>query len=95
MTVTQTVEIPANRRLVIEVPQEVPEGKAKFEYRIIPFNQKVENPTKDGKLKFTRKELDEMVKNCPITQKLSGILSSAGDVDLDEIRMARLAKHLK
>jgi hypothetical protein len=28
MTVTQTVEIPASHRLTIEVPREVPEGKA-------------------------------------------------------------------
>jgi hypothetical protein len=28
MTVTQTVEIPANRRLTIEVPREVPPGMA-------------------------------------------------------------------
>ena len=27
MSVTQTVEIPANRRLIIDVPQEVPTGK--------------------------------------------------------------------
>jgi len=27
MTITQTVEIPANRRLVIDVPHEVPTGK--------------------------------------------------------------------
>ena len=28
MTITQTVEIPADRRLTIEVPSEVPAGKA-------------------------------------------------------------------
>jgi len=27
MTITQTVEIPADRRLIIEVPREVPVGK--------------------------------------------------------------------
>ena len=27
MTITQTVEIPADRRLIIEVPREVPTGK--------------------------------------------------------------------
>ena len=27
MTITQTVEIPADRRLVIDVPQEIPQGK--------------------------------------------------------------------
>jgi hypothetical protein len=28
MTITQTVEIPANHRLTIDVPREVPEGRA-------------------------------------------------------------------
>ena len=28
MTITQTVEIPADRRLIIEVPREIPAGKA-------------------------------------------------------------------
>ena len=28
MTITQTVDIPANHQLIIEVPHEVPEGKA-------------------------------------------------------------------
>ena len=27
MTITQTVDIPANRRLIIDVPREVPEGR--------------------------------------------------------------------
>ena len=37
MTITQTVEIPANRRLTLEVPREVPEGKV-----IITFTPFVE-----------------------------------------------------
>ena len=32
MTVTQTVEIPADRRLFVEVPQEVPTGKTILTY---------------------------------------------------------------
>ena len=31
----------------------------------------------------------------PISDSLVGILSGIGDIDLDEIRMERLAKHLK
>jgi hypothetical protein len=46
----------------------------------------------NGKLRFTREELDEMVKNSPTLHKLSGILHT--DMTIDEIRMARLAKHL-
>jgi len=44
------------------------------------------------KIHFTRKELDEMVKNSPTLHKIAGILHT--DMTLDEIRMARLAKHL-
>ena len=49
----------------------------------------------DGKLRLTRAEIDEMMQDCPHTLALSGILSGMGDVDLDEVRMERRAKHLK
>ena len=48
----------------------------------------------NGKLILTKEIIDEIERNSPITQRLSGILSSLGDVDLNEIRMKRLAKHL-
>jgi len=40
MTITQTVEIPANRRVILEVPRETPIGMASMEYKIIPFINK-------------------------------------------------------
>jgi hypothetical protein len=46
----------------------------------------------DGKFHFTRKEWNEMLESSPITKKLTGILHT--DMTLEEIRMARLAKHL-
>ncbi|MCL2440592.1 MAG: hypothetical protein FWD14_02530 [Treponema sp.] len=42
MTITQTVEIPVNRRLFIDVPNEVPAGKAQVEIKVIPFVKKEE-----------------------------------------------------
>ena len=36
MTITQTVEIPANRRLIIDVPQEVPAGKTILSFTPAP-----------------------------------------------------------
>ena len=36
MTITQTVEIPASRRLLIEVPREVPTGKAILVFKPVP-----------------------------------------------------------
>ena len=94
MTLTQTVEIPADRRVRFdfEVPREIPTGKARFEFRVIPFVNKEEKPADDGKIRLTRKELDDMVKNSPTLHKLSGILHT--DMTIDEIRMARLTKHL-
>ena len=47
MTITQTVEIPANRRLTIDVPHEVPAGAtARFELKVIPFEKKEESKQK-------------------------------------------------
>ena len=92
MTITQTIDIPADRRLTIEIPPQIPAGKAQFEFKAIPFDKSEEKPADNAKMRFTRKELDEMVKNSPTLHKLAGILHT--DITLDEIRMARLAKHL-
>jgi len=40
MTITQTVQIPADRRLVIEVPPQIPPGMAQVELRVVPFVEK-------------------------------------------------------
>jgi len=97
MTITQTVEIPADRRLIIDIPREVPEGRAQVEVKVIPF-VRIDAPAskpapKDGKLKFTRKELDEMVKDCPLLDELTGILHT--DMSVEEIRNERLAKYIE
>jgi hypothetical protein len=36
MTITQTVNIPADHRLVIDVPREVPEGRAVLAFTLTP-----------------------------------------------------------
>ena len=93
MTITQTVEIPADRRLVIDVPSEVTSDKA---YIIIQFPITIDAQPKatSKKIGMTRNELDEFLKNShtPISDSLLGILKT--DMTIDEIRMARLAKHL-
>jgi len=45
MAITQTVEIPANRRLIIDVPREVPTGRT-----IIAFTPALEQKKKDAPL---------------------------------------------
>ena len=46
MTITQTVEIPADRRLTIDIPLDVPAGKAQIEMKVIPFTKAEEKPKK-------------------------------------------------
>jgi hypothetical protein len=83
MIITQTVEIPASRRLTIEIPLQVPAGKARVEMTVIPFA-----------MKNDKKETPPEKAPTPIADSLAGILSGTGDIDLDEIRMERLSKHL-
>jgi len=98
MTITQTVEIPANRRLSIEVPRDIPAGKAQIELKVIPFVKKEEISlaNKPQKLRLTKNELDEMLKNAktPISDSLTGILAHLGDITIEQIRDERLARHL-
>ena len=101
MTITQIVDIPANRRLHLdlEIPCEITADKA---YVIVQFTVPVKSQSESAiktkasnkKIGMTKKELDEFLKNAntPISDSLLGILKT--DMTLDEIRMARLAKHL-
>ena len=94
MTITQTVEIPVDRRLIIEIPREVTADRA---YVTVHFPvsgeiqpEAVSEPkTVSKKINMTRKELDEFLKNAhtPITDSLLGILKT--DMTVDEIRMLR------
>ena len=97
MVVEKVFNITDDRR-TIEIPREIPAGDV-----IVAFKPVADDKNRTAgatpkvaskKIRLTRKELDEMLEDCPITQRLSGILSSAGYIDLDEIRIARLAKHL-
>ena len=102
MTLTQTVDVPADRRITL--PREVPTGKAvvviQFPVRAEATTADPENPkmhipvNSEGKFILTKEVIDEMLQNSPHTRALSGILSGVGDVDLDKARMERFAKHL-
>jgi hypothetical protein len=87
MTIEQTVEIPVDHRVFFEflAPKEIPAGPAKVELKVTPVLERQDKPVPEtGKNSAT-----------PITDSLSGILSSLGDISLEEIREARLAKYLK
>jgi hypothetical protein len=49
MTITQTIEIPANRRITLEVPREIPTGKV-----IIAFTPLTEEANSDDCLLCTK-----------------------------------------
>ena len=49
MTIEQTIEIPPSRRLVLDLPFELPVGRVKVELTVIP--EKIV-PTADGKSAF-------------------------------------------
>ena len=46
MTIEQTIEIPPNHRLVLDLPFELPVGKAKVELTVIPEKKKTANKRK-------------------------------------------------
>ena len=97
MTITQTVDIPDSRQIILKVPREVPTGRTNV---VIQFpvrdavQPEAEPKAANKKIGMNRKELDEFLKNAhtPISDSLVGILKT--DMTIDEIRMARLAKHL-
>ena len=85
MTITQTVEIPADRRLIIEVPDEVPAGRAQVELKVVPFPKKMENPQAPLKMLGGA--------STPIADSLLGAASDLGDISLEQIREERLSKY--
>ena len=99
MSVTQTVDIPASHRLVIDVPREVPEGPV-----ILTFTpaaaRKSEPAVKSADEETSPRPYPDWLKHLlsqptPHTDALLGILSGLGDITIEQIRDERLAKHLK
>jgi hypothetical protein len=84
MTIEQTVDIPPNHRLIIEVPREIPPGRT-----ILAFTPAPVIPSEE-------KRADNAGKRAtPISDSLLGIAAGAGDMSLDELRTERLSKYLK
>jgi hypothetical protein len=103
MTITQTVTIPDDRRIMIEIPRDTPTGEAQV---IIQFPVKEKTKAEpqprpqgegspldsNGKIRFTKKELEEMLHDSEALSSITGIIKT--DMTLDEIRTERLSKHL-
>jgi hypothetical protein len=79
MTITQTVDIPADRRLYIDVPSEVPTGRAHIEVKVIPFVKNEEKPEQPLKCLagVDTSRVDRLV----------GIASNPENKTYDELRM--------
>jgi hypothetical protein len=87
MTIEQTVEIPADHRLVIEVPPEIPAGRAVLAFTTAGEEKKTPLDRGTAEKKNTQR-------STPLSDRLLGIASHAGDMSLDEIRAERLSKYL-
>ena len=93
MTITQTVDIPADRRLVIDVPREIPVGKAQVELKVIPFVKKEEKRIIDNDTPPLKCLVGV---NTPRSDRLLGAAANLGDTTLDELRDEWLTdKYLK
>jgi len=80
MMIEQTIEVPVNHRLTIDVPPEIPAGPAILVFR----------PAKVQKVDDAKQK-----PGTPITDRLAGCLAGISDINIDEIREERLAKYLK
>jgi len=86
MSITQTVKIPANHKLTIDVPHEIPTGTtACVELIVYPFVKKEEKPVS------SLKSLAGI--ETPIADSLLGVAANLNGITLDEIREERLAKY--
>jgi len=102
MTITQTIEVPADRRIMLDVPPQIPAGEtARFKVIWFPVKNETKPSVKasdsfrrdeDGKILLT-KEIKEQLLADEMLRSLTGILHT--DMTLDEIREERLAKYSK
>jgi hypothetical protein len=83
MTIAQTVEVPVDHRLTLEIPPEIPVGRALLTFTPAP-EPETAKPGDNAEERAT-----------PISDRLLGIASHIGDISLDELRTERLSKYLK
>ena len=90
MTIEQTVDIPASRRVFLDLPLDLPVGRAKVAFTITPETEGEAGV--NGKIRLT-KEMKERLLQGEKLRSLTGILHT--EMSIEEIREERLAKHLK
>jgi hypothetical protein len=77
MVIEQTVEIPVNRRIFLDLPLALPAGKAKLELKVTPVSA----------------QLDKLQSSeTPLSDRLLGAFSGS-DLSLEQLRAERLSKY--
>jgi hypothetical protein len=79
MVIEQTVEIPANRRIFLDLPLALPAGMAKLELKVTPVSIQPKKPF-DGS-------------ETPLSDRLLGVLSRS-EISLEQLRAERIRKYL-
>ncbi|MCL2832456.1 MAG: hypothetical protein FWD78_04735 [Treponema sp.] len=102
MIVIHTITVPADRRIILEIPPQIPAGDtARFEVtwffgknntNFIEKTNDTFSRNKDGKILLTKEVKEQLLAN-EILRSLTGILYT--DMTLDQIREERLAKYSK
>ncbi|MCL1817293.1 MAG: hypothetical protein FWG35_00090 [Spirochaetaceae bacterium] len=87
MTIERTVEVPASRRITLEVPPEIPAGKV-----ILTFTPAAETRHERSreKIRLTKPMIDELLQGENL-RYLTGLLHT--EMSIGEIRAERLKKH--
>jgi hypothetical protein len=91
MTIEQTIEIPASRRITLDLPHELPVGKAKVELNFTPFTG-IQSASNSDKIHLTKAMIDEMLQGDDL-QFLTGILHT--ETSAEAIRAERIQEQLK
>jgi len=100
MTITQTIEVPADRRVFFEflAPEEIPAGPARVELKVFPVSEKQDefSPVNVKEAPVSYRLLSILGdKPTPRADRFLGIAKELGDITLEQIRDERLARQLK
>ena len=97
MTITQTVEVPADHRVFFEflAPREIPAGKARVEVKVTPVVEK-QTDQRSPDQRSAEPALSAEGEMSPVDALFALLAPIRGTVDVDEIRTERImAKHFK
>jgi len=89
MTIEQTVDIPADRRIFLDLPPELPIGLAKVELTLTPLSIAPEEEGRE-KIRLTKSMIDKMLQGETL-RFLTGLLHT--EMNIDDIRTERLRKY--